>query len=219
MCHCSNHIWLPRGPLYDTNCKRNNQRRGQRISPCALSDFPLHSFGSQTVNPTLRSRLFWFQKPDVRPKCGFRALFPAARSRAAGRRREQKNKEYRFSRTRVLDQSLWHLLWSSVKPHKLRPDFVSLCLLACISVRGCWYVTVICVWTSLFMSWCASDWWWENTVPMCHVFVWYSISKLTILKNNLTLNPLLVLVYYMYKHFIILSADFGRRNLWNLPKA
>lgn len=41
---------------------------------------------------SLGSGLLWFLAPDVRPKCGFRGLFPSAGRRAAARRCEQKTK-------------------------------------------------------------------------------------------------------------------------------
>lgn len=121
---------------------------------------------TEVVNPSLGSRLFWFQKPDMGPKCGFSSLFYSSRepsSRASIDSAGLKCGIDRRGICRVLCEACMSFCWT----------FCLRVVVGFFSECGCRYVTV---WSACGRHHCrdatvSCD---ETCVKLTHavVFVW-----------------------------------------------
>lgn len=130
MCHCVN-FWQHRRNAGEVIKALHRGFAFVKPDVCYLS---FHY--TEAVNPGPGRRLFWFQKPDAGPKCGFRGIFHSSREQSSRATLWAENNEYWFSWTQVWDRSLRHLPWAPWSRYELLLDLLRL------SHCGCWYVTV-----------------------------------------------------------------------------
>lgn len=114
---------------------------------------------TEAVNPSLGSRLFWFQKPDVGPKCGFSGLFYSSREPSSRARIDSAGLKCGIDRHGIC--------------RELCEACMSFCWTSCLRVVVFWWGLVrdrvICVWTS---SLCFYSGLWWDAVSEDDTFVW-----------------------------------------------